>query len=100
MVERESAAAAAVDAPPAVAGEERSSGNLPLHRPRHPDVVDEADHMRSLEGRGGRMERQVVLLQDFGLALEHEDVCAPNRADVQRLVARVQDENLLHLREM
>jgi hypothetical protein len=42
------------------------------------------------------MQRLVQLLEHLGLALEDEDVRAPDRADVQGLEARVQDENLLH----
>ena len=42
------------------------------------------------------MQRLVELLDDLGLALEHEYVSTPNSGDVQRLVTRVQDENVLH----
>jgi hypothetical protein len=46
------------------------------------------------------VQRLVELLDHLGLALEHEHVSTPNRRDVERFVARVQDENLLHLAEM
>ena len=63
VVERQPAARrAAVDAAPAVAGEERPAGDLPLDRPRHPDVVDEPDHVRPDEAAGGRAQRLVELL--------------------------------------
>ena len=44
------------------------------------------------------MEVLLELLDHLGLALEHQDMRTPNRRDVQRLVAGIQDENLLHLR--
>lgn len=37
-----------------------------------------------------------VVLDDLGLSLPHEHVRAPIRAHVERLVACVQDENLMH----
>ena len=37
---------AAVDAAPAVTGEQRAPGDLPLDRARHADVLDEPDHVR------------------------------------------------------
>src|SRR4029077_14238932 len=90
VVEREAAVrGAAVDAAPAVPGEERPAGDLPLDRPGHPDVVEEPDHMGPHEGAGGRPERLVEVLDDLRLALVEEDVGAPNRAYIQRLVAGV-----------
>ena len=44
----------------------------------------------------GRSEWMRVMLDDLGLALPDEDVRAPIGAHVQWLVARVQDENLMH----
>src|SRR5687768_4011274 len=86
---------AAVDATPAVTGEERAPRDLPLDRAGHPHVLDEPDHVRPdvRVGRGAQALRQA--LEDLGLALPDEDVRTPNRADVQRLVACVQDEYLL-----
>ena len=43
-----------------------------------------------------RPERTIHLLDQLGLALEHEDVRPPDRADVQGLETRIQDENLVH----
>jgi hypothetical protein len=43
------------------------------------------------------MERLVELLDHFGLSLEHEHVGTPHGSDIQRLVTRVQNQNLLHL---
>src|SRR5258708_4931735 len=98
VVEREPAArGAAVDAAPAVPGEEGPSGDLALDRPGYPHVVDEPDHVRPDEGGGRGPERLGELLDDLGPAFVKEHVGAPNRAHVQRLVAGVQDENLLHL---
>jgi hypothetical protein len=37
------------------------------------------------------------MLDHLGLALEHEDVRTPVRAHVQRLIACVQDEYLMHV---
>ena len=88
---------AAVDAAPAVTGEERAPRDLPLDRPRDADVLDEPDHVRPgvRVGRGAQGLGQA--LEDLGLALPDEHVRAPNRADVQRLVTRVQDEDLLQV---
>ena len=100
MVERQPARrAAAVDAAPAVSREQRTPGDLSLHSPRHADVRDQTDHMRPGIGVRSRVQRLVELLDHLGLALEHEHMRAPNAGDVQRLVARIQDENLLHLAE-
>ena len=44
----------------------------------------------------GSSQRLRMLLDDLGLALPHEDVGAPIGAHVQWLVARVQDEYLMH----
>ena len=88
------AARAAVDAAPLVAGEQRASRDLPLRRARHPHVGDEPDHVRPREGVRRGAERQLVLLEHLRLPLEHEHVRAPHRAHVQRLVARIQDEDL------
>jgi hypothetical protein len=37
------------------------------------------------------------MLDDLRLALAHEDVRSADRAHVERLVARVQDEDLMHV---
>ncbi len=46
--------------------------------------------------RAGQRYGPVELLEHLGLSLEDEHVRPPNRRHVQRLVARVQDEDLLH----
>src|SRR6185295_19362517 len=97
VVERQPAAGrAAVDAAPAVAGEEGAAGDLPLDRTGDADVVDQPDHVRPDEAAGRRAERLVEVLDHLGLALVEEDVGAPNRAHIQRLVTGVEDQNLLH----
>src|ERR1700704_990712 len=44
----------------------------------------------------GRAKWSVKFFDDLGLPLVHEHVGAPQRTNVERLVTRVQDENLLH----
>jgi hypothetical protein len=83
----------------AVAGEERPARDLPLDGAWDADVVQEPDHVRPLKRVGRRAEGVVQLLEHLGLALEDEHVRAPHGADVERLEARVQDENLLHFTE-
>ena len=46
------------------------------------------------------MKRLVELLDHLRLTFEHEHVGTPNGRYVQWLVARVEDENVLHLAEM
>ncbi len=95
VVERQPAAGrAAVDAAPAVSGKERPAGDLSLVRLGDADVLDEPDHVWSGERVGGGVQGRLVLLEHLRLPLEHEHMRAPNRADVQRLVARIEDENL------
>ena len=99
VVERQPPAArAAVDAAPAVTGEERAAGDLPLHHPRNADVVHEPDDVWPLERVRGRAKWSVELLDHLCLALEDEHVGAAQRAHVERLVTRIENENLLHLR--
>src|SRR5262249_13306326 len=87
----------AVDAAPAVTGEERAPGDLPLHGPRHAHVGHEPDHVGTWKGGARRVKRLVELLYHLRLSFEHEDVSTSDRCHVQRLVARVEDENVLHL---
>ena len=55
VVERQPARGrAAVDAAPAVTGEERAARDLALDRARHPDVLDEPDHVRPDVGVASR----------------------------------------------
>ena len=98
VVERQPArGGAAVDATPAVAREERAARDLALDGPRHAHVGHEPDHVwpRIRVGRG--VQRLVELLDHLGLSLEHEHVGTPHGCDIQRLVTRVQNQNLLHL---
>ena len=92
-------AVAAVDAAPAVTGEQRPPRDAPLDRPRHADVRDEPDHVGPHVRVRRRPERLVETLDDLRLPLPHEYVGATCRAHVERLVARVQDENVVHERE-
>ena len=43
------------------------------------------------------MQRLLQFLDHLRLSLEDEHVRPPDRGHVERLVARVQDENVLHL---
>src|ERR1051326_5524830 len=87
---------AAVHAAPAVPCEQRPPGDLPLDRPRHTDVGHEPDHVRPDEAARRRSQRLVEMLDHLRLALVDEHVRPPNRADVQRLVAGVQNEDMPH----
>ena len=99
-VEREPPAGlAAVDAAPVVTCEERSPRDLALRGPRHVHVGDEPDHVGPGEGAGRRPQRLSELLDHLRLALEHEHVSTLDRRHVQGLIARVQNENVLHRRE-
>src|SRR4029077_17462234 len=86
----------AVHALPAVTSEERPTRDLPLHHPRNADVVHEPDDVWPRIHRRGRAKWSVELFDHLRLALEDENVRAPERAHVQRLVTRVQDQYLLH----
>src|SRR5581483_9027962 len=101
VVERQPARAVpAVDAPPAVPREEGAARDLPLRSTRHMNVRDQPDHVRPRVGVRRRMERVSELLQHLGLALEDEHVSPTHRAHVERLEARVQNEDVLHPAEM
>jgi len=81
---------------PPTPGEEGPARDLSLHRARNAHVLDEPDHVRPLEGVARGAERAREVLEHLGLPLEHEHVGTPHRTDVERLVTRVQNENLLH----
>ena len=55
--------------------------------------------MRPDEGVGGGAKALRQALDHLGLALPNEHVGTPHGTDVERLVTRVQDENLLQLNE-
>ena len=57
------------------------------------DVADQADHAGALEDEPLGVERPLAALEDLGALLEHENRGAPNVADVDRLVARVEDQH-------
>ena len=99
VVERQPGrAVAAVDAAPAVAREQRPPRDAALHRLRDPYIGHEADHVRAdVRVRRGP-QRLVEPLDDLRLALPDEHVRATCRAHVQRLIARIQDENVVHPR--
>jgi hypothetical protein len=98
MVEREPAGrGAAVRATPAVAREQGAPRDLALHRTRHAHVRDQPDHMRPCERVGRGVELLLEGLDHLRLPLEHQDMRAPNRRDVQGFVAGIQDKNVLHL---
>ena len=94
VVDRQARARAAVLALPAVAGEHRAAGDLALVRvARDPHVGDEADDDRL--GHRPVDPVQVVLadLHHLGLGLQEQHRGAAHRADVDRLVRRVEDEH-------
>ena len=53
--------------------------------------------MRPDVGVGGRVEQLREALDDLSLALPDEHVCPSDGADIQRLIARIQDQDLLQL---
>src|SRR5215216_7873321 len=77
----------------------RRSSDLPLQRSRHPHVLHETDHVRPWIRVRRRPQRLLQLLDHLRLALEHEHVRTANGCHVQRFVARVQHQNLLHKTE-
>src|SRR5439155_13129297 len=98
VVEREAPGRrAAIDAAPAVTSEQSAARDLPLHHSGHSDVMHEPDHMWPLVGVSGRAEWSVELLDHLCVALEDEHVGAAQRAHIERLVTRIENENLLHL---
>src|SRR6187551_3200790 len=97
MVERHSSGGRpALDAAPVVPGEQRAAGDLALDGPRDAYVRDEPDHVRPLIRVARGTKRLLQLLQYLGLTLEDKHGRATHGSDVQRFVARIQDENLLH----
>ncbi len=70
-----------------------SSLSLPLRAARGCTCTRRITCGRANVSRRG-VERHFVLLEDLRLALEHEHVGTPHRTHIERLVARVQDEDL------
>src|SRR5581483_8841988 len=73
--------------------------DLPLHPPRDAHVVHEPDDVWPRIDRRGRAEWSVELFDHLRLALEDQDVRAPDRAHVEGLETRIQDQDLLHAAE-
>ena len=55
--------------------------------------LDQADHLRAVEPHRLRAEDIVAMLENLGLLLQDQDQGASHRADVERLVARVEDQH-------
>ena len=84
----------AVLAGPTVAGEYCLASDAPaVDVARDPHEADQADHLGTVEPHGLRAEHVVAVREDLRLLLEEQDERAPDRADVQWLVARVQDQH-------
>src|SRR3954447_2351247 len=97
VVERQAAAGgAAIHAPPAVPGEERAPRDLALDGARDANVVQQPDHVGPDEAAGRGAQGLVEPLDHLRLALVDEHVGTPHRTHVQRLIAGIQDENVLH----
>src|SRR5262245_64003340 len=77
---------AAVDAAPAVTGEERPPRDPPLDGTGDANVGEEPDHVRPAERAAGRAEWSVELFDDLRLPLPDQHVCTPHGTDVERLV--------------
>ena len=85
---------AAVLAGPAVAGEDRLAGDAPaVDVPGHPDEADQADDLGAVEAHRLGAQDAVAVLEHLGLLLEQEHQGPPHGADVERLVARVEDQD-------
>jgi hypothetical protein len=95
VVDRQVAAlVAAVLAGPAIACEHRAARDLaPVRVARDAHVGEQTDHHGPVEGQALRVERPVAPLEDLGAVLEDQDGGAADRADVDRLVRRVQHEH-------
>ena len=59
--------------------------------------MHEPDDVWPLVGVSGRAKWSVKFLDHLCLALEDEHVGAAQRAHIERLVTRIENENLLHL---
>ena len=91
---RPAAPAAAVLAGPGVAGEHRLAGDLAaVDVAGDADVAHQPDDAGALEREALGVEGALAALEDLRALLEHEHGGAPDVADVDRLVARVEDED-------
>ena len=85
---------AAVHALPAVAREHRAAGDLALVAvARDAHVGHEPDHDRLRQRAGGPVQVGRADLDDLGLLLQQQHRRAAHRADVDRLVRRVEDQH-------
>ena len=85
---------AAVLAGVGVAREHRLAGDLaPVDVARDAHVADQPDHARPVELEPLGVQRALAVLEQLGARLEHQDGRAPHRADVDRLVAGVEDQD-------
>ncbi len=86
--------APAVLAGPGVAGEHRLAGDLaPVHVARDAHVANQPDHAGPVEREPLRVQRPLAALEDLRTLLQHQHGGAPDVADVDRLVARVQHQD-------
>src|SRR5512144_1775904 len=87
-------ARAAVLAGPAVPGQDRLARDAaPVDVSRDPHEADQADHLRPVDAHRLGAENVVATLEHLGLLLQDEDQRPAHRADVEWLVARVQDQH-------
>ena len=87
-------ARAAVLTGPAVARQHGLAGDpAAMDVARDPDEADQPDHLRPVESHRLRAQNAVTALEHLGLLLEQEDQGAPHGADVEGLVARVEDQH-------
>src|SRR3954454_12354783 len=95
VVDREaSRLAPAVLARPGVASEHRLTGDLaPVHVARDAHVADEPDHAGSLKREAFRVKRSLAALEDLRALLQHQHGGPSDVADVDRLIACVQDQD-------
>jgi hypothetical protein len=57
------------------------------------DHVYKANDGRSFKPDGRGVDQEIVLFQDFSFAVEYQDNCASDIADVERLVVRIEHEH-------
>jgi len=97
VIEREpTPARSAVGTLPPVAREEHAPRDSTSDASGYANVRHESNHVRPSELSARGADRTLVALEDLGFALPDEHVRTAERADVQGLVARVEDEDALH----
>ena len=88
---------AAVLAGPGVPREDRPAGDFSaVGLARDPHVADEADHVGPLDRHVLGVKRALLLLEQLGLFLQQQHGGAPQRADVDRLIGRIEDQDPCH----